>query len=335
MSDPAPDGALQPTARRVTSTPGISITGVLVPVALVVAAATATTIVSWSSWGLGAPVMIASAFGVVAIVLGVVVQRPERVISWSLLAVGSGLHLAATVALVVRASDRPPDTPGLSDAIASLAYPALFVGIAGITTRRRNSWCTDGPTAACAVFVLTAVVALAVTLPQVDDGGWPVTESQWAGVLATCDLLLAAMVARRVVGSAQRSWSSWLLLAGFVIWGNGHAEVGVRLFDQSYTNRSVVVLALGLGPILVGLGALVPSMADVPPARHRGERGEALVSTLRWAAVPAVVLALSYATRIDPARLWVLAPSLVVIVSVAGWTARRAAELGEVGADPW
>lgn len=332
MSDPVPE---RPDNRSRTASPvhpGTISPGLVVTVVVAVAAMAATVTVTWSSWGLGAPAVFAGAFGVAMIVLGVVAHRPERAISWLLLAVGCGTHLVATVVFVVQASARPPDAPALSDAIALFAYPAMFVGIAGITTRRRSGWCTDGPTAVLAVSVLTAVLALAVALSYADSGELPFGDSDdWVGVLASCDLVLAVMVARRVIGSAQRGWSSALLLTGLVIWGNGHAEVGARLFDHSYTNRSVVVLALGLGPLLVGVGALVPSMADVPAARRGGDPGEALASVLRWAAVPSVVLAVVYAAELDPVRLWVLVPSLIVIVGVASWTTRRAAELGEIG----
>jgi hypothetical protein len=277
--------------------------------------------------GYGGAAIVAPALAATAIVAGIVLHRPRRAVSWALVAVGCAVQVVATAALVAQAQEGPPDRTGLWQAIAVLAYPAFAVGVAGVTTRRESGWFGTPTTAIGATVVGTGVLSLAFLLPEVARDELPFAESDWVGLLALADVMVAVIAVRRAVGSPRRNWTPWLLTAGFIAWGNAHAEIGVRLFDDTYDKGSAVLLLLAVGPLLVGLAALLPSMYQVPEPRPGAEGPAGTAGWARWLVISAALVV--HGAEVDLARLWIIVPALVVVTVAVGWTASLVAQLGD------
>lgn len=279
------------------------------------------TAVTGPVWGVAVVGVTGAAAGL--IIGGLVVHRPARWAFWVLVAGGLAVHGIAAVALTSEAAKGSRDPLGAWPAIAVAAYPALFVGVGGITSRRASTWSTDVVRIALAVTVGTLTVLVAVTLPYMLRSELPLDEDYLVGALALGDGVLAMMAARRVVGLPRRNWSWWLLTAGFVAWGNAHAEVGTRLRDDALVHGPAVVLLM-LGPILIGLAGLLPSMGDVPDPRV-GERGDEAAGWARWLVLPPLLLVIVRTAELDAARLWVTGPAAVVMALAVSRTASLAA----------
>lgn len=294
-----------PAARRVTGpTPvGAAVVGVALMAAFAVA----------SRWGPGALAVAATGLGAATVVAGLVLHRPARSVCWSLLAVGCGVQAVATAVLV---ADPARAAEGAGLAAAVLAYPALFVGVAGITSRRPSGWWVTPSTAIATTLVGTGAVALTFTLPYLRTGELPFAAADWPGAPALGDIALAMIVARRVVGAARRNWSWWLLVAGFVAWGNAHAEVGARLNDGVFDHRSMWGLAVAAGPLLVGAAAILPSMVAPPDARPDEARHAVMAGWAWLLTLPPALIVVATVAEIDPTRLWLVGP-LVVVLAVA------------------
>lgn len=270
----------------------------------------------------------ASMIGPVLIVVGMRVRRPRRSVSWGLVAVGAAIHAVSTVALVVGIGSG--HGPGLSQAIGVLAYPSLAVGVVGLTTSWHGGWWTTGTTSVGTAVLGTAVVLLAVTLPSLVRDDISLSASEWAGMFAVGDVLLAGLVARRVVGASRRNWSMWLLLAGFVVWGNAHVEVGGRIDRIGGGDGAALVLTLAVGPMLIGVGALLASMAEAP-VDDQSEPGHAVVVAAWLVLLPSMLLVSVGVAASHPVRLWVIVPLLAVIAVSLARTAHRVASLGDDG----
>jgi len=289
----------------------------------VLVAVVVATVVALPGWGYGGVAVVAMALATAMIVVGIVIHRPRRAVPWSLLAIGCLVHTSATAVLAIRTQGGTTDGPGLPQAIAVLAYPLLFVGVAGLTTRRESAWSVAPPTAIASAAVGTAVTALAFTLPYLLRDELPLAESDWVGVLALGDFVIALMAVRCIFGAPHRNWSRWLLVAGFVAWGNAHAEVEARIHDGAYDGGSRIGLTLVVGPLLVGLAGLLPSMADVPAPRPHGER-QAEATNWAWlVSLPPALIVVVHAAEVNASRLWIILP----LALVATWAVGRMAAL--------
>lgn len=267
----------------------------------------------------------AAALAPVMIVVGVAAHRPRRARSWMLLAVGCGVMAVSTATLLGPLRGVVGDGPAPSRAIGSLAYPALFAGVLGLTASREDGWWTTRTTAIGSAALGAAMVALAVTLPYFLRDELPLAESDWAGMFGLADVVLALLVARRIIGAPRRSWSSSLLLGGFVAWGNAHAEVGTRINSGTFDVDSAIAMSLGVGPVLVGAGALVASMAQVPEPFDRGEVGREIVDLARFVTLSTAVVVVVSVAHVDKARLLLIVPLVVVLTASVCRTAARVA----------
>jgi hypothetical protein len=284
--------------------------------------------------GPGADVVVAAApvSAGLAILAAILAFRPRRWFSWALVGVGCVIHTWSVAVLMIESSGDSAGKPGAAQAIAVLAYPALFCGVMGITARNPDGWATRLGTALLAACVGTTVSFLAFWGPLLVDDQLPFSEGDWVGILALADLTLAALALRAVRHEGRPIWSNWLLLAGFVAWGIAHGEVGGRLYDHAFHNGSVAAGLLLIGPILIGLAALVPEMADEPDPDPVRSGSPTLPSGVRLASigVPSAVLLVVHTLRAgqDPARALVA----LLAIGVVTFTLRRLRKLqfGEI-----
>ncbi len=269
----------------------------------------------------GADVVVTAApvFAGLAILAGILVFRPRRWFSWALVGVGCAIHAWSVAALMIENRGGAPDQPGSAQAIAMLAYPAMFCGVVGITSRNPDGWAGRLGTAVLAACIGTTVSFVAFRAPLLVGEQLPFSDGDWVGILALADLTLAALALRAVRHEGRPMWSNWLLLAGFVTWGIAHGEVGGQLYDHTFSSGSAAAGLLLIGPILIGLAALVPEMADEPATDPAGSENPTLPSGARLASigVPSAVLLVIHTGRTgqDPARTLValLAIGIVAI----------------------
>lgn len=213
-----------------------------------------------SEWILtGAPGLAA-----VAIVVAIVAHRPVRPVPWFLLAVGLLVTAAASLVGAEEFFSDGSIFPGAMQAVGILAYPAFFVGIASITSDRRNARdLLAGSEPIIYVIALTALVWLAVTGPYFEDGDLPLNPQAWIWLFSLLDGLLALMALRRVDGTGRESIVYRLIVLGFLLWAAAHAVVGWAGFDGSLSPTSLIASSVMLGPLVLGLVVTTPGMSVV------------------------------------------------------------------------
>lgn len=253
-----------------------------------------------------AVVALASAVPAAAITWSIRVHRPPRAAAWAWIGVGCAIHAAWAVALAV---DPPQSAAGYHQAIAVLAYPALLAGVLGVTARRSPRRPPDARSDAAVVLAATGVVAAVVVGPLLAAGDLPFTETDWVGIAPLVDMVLAVAMLRRVVHADHRNWTWWLLGAGFVAWGNGHAELGAAL-EVGAGVDTLGALAVSVGAVLLAVGALLSSMVAEPSVDVD------VSSDLWWLALPPLGLAVAGALQSAPERLWLVVPAAIAVTVV-------------------
>jgi diguanylate cyclase (GGDEF)-like protein/PAS domain S-box-containing protein len=220
-----------------------------------------------------------------AIVIGVMTHRPVRPMPWLMLALGMLGLAAASAAWSDAYSNGDLVYPGLGEAVALLAYPALFVGAIGITSRQRGARdLLVGAEPVIYAIALTALVWLAVMEPWFDRRQLPADGSVWVWMFVGLDVLLALVAWRRV-----DKWGSGravlLLLSGaFVAMAGAHALVGWQRDAGSMVPGSLAAVSLIVGPAVIALAALLPSMASTPHVAEQSLK-------LRWSQVISLSIA--------------------------------------------
>ena len=149
----------------------------------------------------------------VAIVIGVLTYRPVRPMPWLMLALGMLGLAAASVAWSDAFFGGDLAYPGIGEAVGVLAYPAIFVGVVGITSRQRGARdLLAGAEPVIYTIALSALVWLAVMEPWFDRRQLPVDGAQWIWLFVGLDVLLALLAYRRAdrlagrpAGAAARS----------------------------------------------------------------------------------------------------------------------------------
>ncbi len=265
----------------------------------------------------------ASAVAAIAIVAAIIIYRPVRPVPWFLVAVGLAVSGAS---YVVGAEEYFSDGlifPGATNAVGILAYPALFVGIASITSDRRNARdLLAGAEPIIYVIALTALMWLAVTGPYFEDGDLPLNPQAWIWVFSLLDGVLALMALRRAEGPG-REWLVYkLMVLGFLLWAVAHAAVGWRGFEGTFVPTSLVASSLMLGPLVLGLVVTMPGMAEI--TAEQGDDGRVhwsqIFGLLVASLVPLGALILMLATGLTSTSSFVvvsLATVSVIVLALA------------------
>ena len=222
-----------------------------------------------SEWILAAAPLL----GALAIVVAIIVHRPVRPVPWAMLSVGLVVSAVAAVFGAIEQYSDGPTFPGASQAIGVLAYPALFVGMASITSNRRKGRdLLAGSELIIYAIALTVMMWLAVTGPYFDDGRFPVDGKAWIWAFSALDGLLALLALRRVDRLDDESAVYKALVLGFVLWGAAHGLVGWTSFDGSLRPTTLLAAAIMVGPLVIGLAAALPGMAVVAAGSDDGGR---------------------------------------------------------------
>ncbi|MGH9134684.1 MAG: diguanylate cyclase domain-containing protein, partial [Ilumatobacteraceae bacterium] len=214
-----------------------------------------------------------------AIVAGVVRQRPLRPMPWLMLALGMLGLAASTVFWTETFIDGDLTHPGLGEAVGALAYPALLVGMIGITSRQRATRdLLAGAETVIYTVALTALVWLAVMEPWFDRRQLPGAGANWIWLFVVLDALLALIAYRRADLWSDGRAIQVLLVGAFVALAASHAVFGWQREAGTLEPGGLAAASLVIGPAIVALAALVPSMASTPG-------GIVQVMRLRWSQV--------------------------------------------------
>jgi diguanylate cyclase (GGDEF)-like protein len=203
--------------------------------------------------------LVIGASCVVAILVGVRVNKPVKVLPWYLMAAGQAAWVAGDVFYDL--PDLVHTNPPASDLAYLAAYPLLAAGLAVLVHSRRPGRDPAG-------LIDSAIVTLGVGLlswvlvadPIVDDSSTPWVERAIAAAYPAGDILLLALVVRLVAAPGARSPAFRLLVA---------ATVPLIAADTVFAMQTSTTYAAGLDTfwllsyVLWGAAALHPTMAQL------------------------------------------------------------------------
>jgi diguanylate cyclase (GGDEF)-like protein/PAS domain S-box-containing protein len=215
----------------------------------------------WGEWA------IVASFGAaaVAIAASIVRYRPVRPAPWFTLAVGLAVAAVASAIGSAHHFDGDTDFPGLGEAVGALAYPALFVGVIGVTSSVRGVRdLLAGTEPIIYAIAATSLVWLAVIEPYIDGRDLPVPASGWIWLFTLFDVVLAGIAARRAQISTVCRAVFTLLAVAFLAAGIAHALVGWARYHGTYEPGGLVAASVMLAPLLIGVATSMPSMAACP-----------------------------------------------------------------------
>ncbi|MAT05026.1 MAG: hypothetical protein CL424_08285 [Acidimicrobiaceae bacterium] len=249
LSEPGADGK---TMRRTWIAP-------LIAAVVAVACSVAYVFVDgapWAEWLRVGPIAAAA----ITVLVGVAVARPVRPVPWWTTAAGLGTLAVATWVQGDQLHDGVLVFPGDAEALAVLAYPALFAGVAGLTSSRRR--CRDllnGSEPIIYSIAVTALVWVAVSGPHFDGEGVPLDAAAWVWAFPLLDGLLATIAFRRI---GDREHRFGVMTLGFLLLGAGHAISGWAAYDGVLDAGAWQATAFVPGVALVGATALMSGRDD-------------------------------------------------------------------------
>jgi diguanylate cyclase (GGDEF)-like protein/PAS domain S-box-containing protein len=221
--------------------------------------------------------------GVLAIVIGVAVNRSVRALPWFLLAGANLCFVAGQLSFLILADviHTQVSFPSFADILYLLTYPLYALGVF-IFIR----WRTIGSDRRSLIDALTLTVGLALLawiyliLPYVHNPTLSWVQKSVAICYPLGDVLVLAMLARLLAPGPDRARSVQLLTVGTIGMLVSDVSYGLIQLHGTFRNGTIVDLGWAVFYSAWGAAALHPSMADLtkPVARRPVE-----VSPLRLA----------------------------------------------------
>jgi diguanylate cyclase (GGDEF)-like protein/PAS domain S-box-containing protein len=218
------------------------------------------------AWGL------ISLSGALAIVAGVVINRPARKTPWLLLSAASLSFAIGQVSFLILTNILKVTVPfpSFADGFYLATYPLAAVGLLIFIW-----WRTPDRDRRSLIDALTLTVGLALLswiyliLPYVHNAQLSWLQKSVAIGYPLGDVLLLAMIARLIVPGTARTRSVQLLILGIVGMLASDASFGAIQLYGSFHNGTVVDLGWAIFYIAWGAAALHPSMTELtqPVAR--------------------------------------------------------------------
>ena len=266
----------------------------------------------------------APALAAVVLLVVVAVHRPVRPTPLLLVAAGCAALAGSVIARAGEwfgADGRV--FPGMDQAVAVLAYPALFVGVAGITSDRRHARePLAGSESVIYAIAVTALVWLGVTGPYLDVGSLPVSDRAWIWVFPLLDGLLALVVLRRVSAGDEPRIVFRALLAGFVLWGLAHAWSAWSAAGGTPSPSSITTAAPMIGPVVIAVAMSLPSVGAMVVGNGSSVRvhWSQIIGLLVASVVPLGALVLMLATGLESTPSFAVVSVATVSVTVLALT---------------
>ncbi len=255
--------------------------------------------------------------GVLAVLGGVVLHRPERRKAWLAIALGIGLEVGGDAIFTVLDASGPVSVPSVADAFYLAGPILLAIGFALLANRQGlGLW---RPALLDATLVATAIGVVAWELVI----GSAVHGSDLIPALITVaypvlDLVLLGVLTRHVLGGGRPSPTIALLMVGFGSWLIADFAYITTSLSGAYESGTVFDAGWLLGYILIGVAALHPSMRNVPAVEDVDHLSRGRIILVGGAVlVPVVGLALQPLDGPEDVLVGVLGSALVVVLVVA------------------
>jgi signal transduction histidine kinase len=206
---------------------------------------------------------------VVALLTGIWIHRPARMLPWFLLAAGLASFVAGEITWHVYWFGLGQDPfPSLADIFYLVGYPLLAAGLL-ILARNRGAQRWTG--FVDAVIVTVGAFAIAWTflmLPYAADESLPVLDRVLSTAYPLMDILLLTLLVRLLFTPGRRSPAMWLLALGMTFFLA--ADITFLAFEVAGKTTGAWIEGVWLlAYFSVGAAALHPSMA-APPAPASG-----------------------------------------------------------------
>jgi diguanylate cyclase (GGDEF)-like protein/PAS domain S-box-containing protein len=244
-------------------------------------------IVTWTALGLS---------GVVAIVAGVVINRPARMMPWLLLA-AANLSFASGQLIFLAYGDvlhKHLPVPSAADVFYLATYPfyagGLFMFIRWRTAGRDRRSLLDALTLTCGLALLSWVYLI---LPLVNHAGLTSLQKAFSIAYPLGDVLVIAMLVRLLAPGAGRTWPVRLLALGTVGLLASDVSYGlIELYHPPFHNGTPADLGWALFYAAWGSAALHPTMVRLtePVPAQQVESTRLRLSLLMLAALIAPVV---------------------------------------------
>jgi len=251
---------------------------------------------SWGLFGLS---------GVVAIVAGVVLNRPVRKAPWLVLAVAQASFIAGQMSfLVAGLLGKELPFPSFADVLYLATYPlyaaALLIFIRWRTPDRDRRSLIDALTLTAGLGLLSWLYLI---LPYANNPHLSWLQKAVAIGYPLSDVLVLAIVARLLAPGSWQSRSVQLLTLGIVGELVSDTSYGlIQLYDSApFHNGTVVDLGWAVLYAAWGAAALHPSMTELtqPVARQQVEVSPARLAVLLLASLIAPVVLFTRSVQID------------------------------------
>ena len=251
--------------------------------------------------------------GVVAIVAGVVINRPARKAPWLLLAGANLSFTAGQVSFLVltQIMGAKVPFPSFADVLYLVTYPLYAAGLLIFIW-----WRTPDRDRRSLIDALTLTVGLALLswiyliLPYVHNPELSWIQKSVAIAYPLGDVLTLAMIARLLAPGTARTRSVQLLTLGTVGMLVSDASFGLLQLHGSFHSGTIVDLGWAVFYGAWGAAALHPSMSELtrPVSRQQAEASPVRLTVLMLASL--------------------IAPAVLFIQSLAGPVPRRQRDRG-------
>ncbi len=242
--------------------------------------------------------------GVVAIVAGVVINRPARKAPWLLLAGANLSFTAGQVSFLVLTQIMRVKVPfpSFTDVLYLVTYPLYAVGLLIFIW-----WRTPDRDRRSLIDALILTIGLALLswiyliLPYVHNPGLTWLQKSVAIAYPLGDVLVLAMIARLLVAGTGRTTSVYLLTLGTVGMLASDALFGLLQLYGSFHSGTIVDLGWAVFYVAWGAAALQPSMSELtrPVSQQHAETSPVRLTVLMLASLiaPAVLFIQSLADQ--------------------------------------
>ncbi|HEY0716101.1 MAG TPA: EAL domain-containing protein [Streptosporangiaceae bacterium] len=242
--------------------------------------------------------------GVVAIVAGVVLNRPARRLPWLLLAAANLSFVAGQVSFLVfgQILREPLPFPSFADVLYLVTYPLYAAGLLIFIWSRSPDRDQRSVIDALTLTVGLALVSwMYLILPYVHNPQLSWLQKCVAIAYPLGDVLVLAMLARLLAPGTGRSRSVWLLTLGTVALLVSDACFGGLQLYGSFRSGTVVDLGWALFYGAWGVAALDPTMSELtgpaPRQQPQASTGRLIVLMLASLIAPVVLFIQSLQNR--------------------------------------
>ena len=223
---------------------------------------------------------------VIAIAVGVRLNRPRHALPWALFALGQLLFTLADVLTynyeALFGTELP--FPSIGDPLYLAVYPCIAVGLIRIIAQRGSGWDFDSLIDGLIIAIGVAAVSWHFLLGPISRAADATVEQTLVGLAyPTLDLVLLTVILRLSLGGGPRQPSMTLMILAVVALlaaDSAYAWYGVQ--GIAYVGPGPLELGWGLFYVLWGVAALHPSMARLTDRVGEGWRRP---SSLRLAAL--------------------------------------------------